>query len=158
MSPMNDSSITSRSRTSSATAGKYYHREEELEEGPSTSFTPLGKNEGAMLRPNESTRLISVEADLKLARRIHAQGSWSVLRALAIMFSFVIVAMLFIYVSFSEVAYVFAEKVLSTEAKEVDELYTREKFLFFGKQSEEESTNVQGLGFTGSLIEKNYRW
>jgi hypothetical protein len=159
MSPMNDSSITSRSRINSGTVGKYYYREAEVEEGPSTSFTSLGKkNEGAMLLPNESTRLFSVDADLKLAKRVRAQGSWSAVRAFVTMFSMAIVAMVCIYVSYSDDAYGSAEKVLSTEAKEAKELYMREKFLIFGKQSEgEESTNVQGLGFTGSLMGKNYR-
>ena len=73
------------------------------------------------------------------------------------MFSMAIVVMVCIYVSYSDDAYGSAEKVLSTEAKEAKELYIREKFLIFGKQGEEESTNVQGSGFTGSLMEKNYR-
>ena len=158
MSPMNDASTTSRSRISSGTAGKYYYREEEVEEGPSTSFTSLGKkNEGAMLLPNESTRLFSVEADLILAKRVRARGSWSAVRAFVTMFSMAIAVMVCIYVSYSDDAYGSAEKVLSTEAKEAKELYIREKFLIFGKRSEEESTNVQGLGFTGSLMEENYR-
>jgi len=159
MSLMNDSSTTSRSRINSGTVGKYYYRDEEVEEGPSTSFTSLGKkNEGATLLPNESTRLFSVEADLKLAKRVRARGSWSAMRAFVTMFSMAIAVMVCIYVSYSDDAYDSAEKVLSTEAKEAKELYIREKFLIFGKQiSEEESTNVQGLGFTGSLMEKNYR-
>ena len=56
------------------------------------------------------------------------------MRAFLSILSIAMVAMICIYVIYAEDVYD-SEKVLSTEAKEAAEaLYTREKFLFFGKE------------------------
>jgi hypothetical protein len=110
-------------------------RDDEQEE-PYVLSRRNDENEDANRReiPNESTRLFSVESDLKLAKMTRAQGSWSPLRAFLSILSIAVVAMICIYVGYAEDVYD-SEKVLSTEAKEAAEaLYTREKFLFFGKE------------------------
>ena len=85
--------------------------------------------------PNESTRLFSVEEDLKLAKMIRARGSWSPFRAFATIFCIGIVAMMCIYATYaSEDLYDSSKEELETEAREMAEaMYTREKFLLFGK-------------------------
>ncbi len=85
--------------------------------------------------PNESTRLFSVDEDLKLAKMVRARGSWSPLRAFATIFCIGIVGMVCIYATYaSEDVYDSSKEVLETEAREVAEaMYTREKFLLFGK-------------------------
>lgn len=129
-SPRKASSFTSRFHaTTSRKNPTYYHEEEDKRRRND-------ENEDANKReiPNESTRLFSVESDLKLAKMTRAQGSWSPLRAFLSILSIAVVAMICIYVGYAEDVYD-SEKVLSTEAKEAAEaLYTREKFLFFGKE------------------------
>ena len=129
-SPRKASSFTSRFHaTTSRKNPTYYHEEEDKRRRND-------ENEDANKReiPNESTRLFSVESDLKLAKMTRARGSWSPLRAFLSILSIAVVAMICIYVGYAEDVYD-SEKVLSTEAKEAAEaLYTREKFLFFGKE------------------------
>ena len=129
-SPRKASSFTSRFHaTTSRKNPTYYHEEEDKRRRND-------ENEDANRReiPNESTRLFSVESDLKRAKMTRAQGSWSPLRAFLSILSIAVVAMICIYVGYAEDVYD-SEKVLSTEAKEAAEaLYTREKFLFFGKE------------------------
>ena len=130
LAPRKASSFTSRFHaTTSRKNPTYYHEEEDKRRRND-------ENEDANKReiPNESTRLFSVESDLKLAKMTRAQGSWSPLRAFLSILSIAVVAMICIYVGYAEDVYD-SEKVLSTEAKEAAEaLYTREKFLFFGKE------------------------
>jgi len=128
-SPRKASSFTSRFHTTSRKNPTYYHEEEDKRRRND-------ENEDANKReiPNESTRLFSVESDLKLAKMTRARGSWSPLRAFLSILSIAVVAMICIYVGYAEDVYD-SEKVVSTEAKEAAEaLYTREKFLFFGKE------------------------
>ena len=90
---------------------------------------------GGAAFPNESTRLFSVDEDLKLAKMVRARGSWSPVRAFATMFCIGIVGMVCVYAMYaSEDVYDSSKEVLETEAREVAEaMYTREKFLLFGK-------------------------
>ena len=93
------------------------------------------EDDGGAAFPNESTRLFSVDEDLKLAKMVRARGSWSPVRAFATMFCIGIVGMVCVYAMYaSEDVYDSSKEVLETEAREVAEaLYTREKFLLFGK-------------------------
>ena len=90
---------------------------------------------GGAAFPNESTRLFSVDEDLKLAKMVRARGNWSPVRAFATMFCIGIVGMVCVYAMYaSEDVYDSSKEVLETEAREVAEaMYTREKFLLFGK-------------------------
>lgn len=128
-SPRKASSFTSRFHATSRKNPTYYHEEEDKRRRND-------ENDDANKReiPNESTRLFSVESDLKLAKMTRARGSWSPLRAFLSILSIAVVAMICIYVGYAEDVDD-SEKVLSTESKEAAEaLYTREKFLFFGKE------------------------
>ena len=93
------------------------------------------EDDGGAAFPNESTRLFSVDENLKLAKMVRARGSWSPVRAFATMFCIGIVGMVCVYAMYaSEDVYDSSKEVLETEAREVAEaMYTREKFLLFGK-------------------------
>ena len=91
---------------------------------------------GGAAFPNELTRLFSVDEDLKLAKMVRARGSWSPVRAFATMFCIGIVGMVCVYAMYaSEDVYDSSKGSVRdrSERSGREAMYTREKFLLFGK-------------------------